>query len=202
MSGETLRTCLCDHGSIVCGRFGGEHRNLCFQRCGWPERSEHLAGKREPLGGDTCRWEEKPRHCSWGGKEETGPMLGGEGLISQRSGMGVMAKQPETSYCWGPISQGERGRDPMGVPKVAYLTQFAYMVPTCLMAGSCACGYLCGHLGPQVGQGVGGRTSLLCPKGGPKTSPCIAGSWVRAQGPSALLPLLGQCPCQAGRIGP
>lgn len=40
----------------------------------------------------------------------TGPMLGGEGLISQRMEMGVMAKQPETSYCWGPISQWKMGK--------------------------------------------------------------------------------------------
>lgn len=37
-------------------------------------------------------------------------MLGGEGLISQRMEMGVMAKQPETSYCWGPISQWKMGK--------------------------------------------------------------------------------------------
>lgn len=49
-------------------------------------------------------------------------MLGGGGVISQRMGLGVMAEQPETSYCWGPISQWEGQRDPMGVLKVAYLT--------------------------------------------------------------------------------
>lgn len=54
-----------------------------------------------------------------GGKGETGPMLGGEGVISQRMERGVMAKQPETSYCWGPISQWRRGRGtPWGSPKL------------------------------------------------------------------------------------
>ena len=38
----------------------------------------NIGRKREPLGVDTCRWEERPRHCPWGGKGETGPMLGGE----------------------------------------------------------------------------------------------------------------------------
>lgn len=55
---------------------------------------------------------------------------------------------------------------------------------------------------PPRGQGLGGRASLLCPKGGPKTSPCIAGSWFRAQSPSDPLPLPGQFPCQAGRVEP
>lgn len=71
------------------------------------------------------------------------------------------------------------------------------MVPSSLVTGSYAYGYLWAPWAhPQVGRGLGGRVSLLCPKGGPETSPCIAGRWVRAQDPSAPLPLPGQCPCQ------
>lgn len=69
------------------------------------------------------------------------------------------------------------------------------------MAGSCALWVPVGApwAHPQVGWGLGGRASLLCPKGGPETSPCIAGSWVRAQGPTptpGTVPLPGG-PCRA-----
>lgn len=92
----------------------------CAVRCLRDQGGEWTSSrKKAPLGGDTCKWEERPKHCPWGGKGETGPMLGEEQVISQRTGMGVMAKQPETSYCWGPISRRGRGRGtPWGSPKL------------------------------------------------------------------------------------
>lgn len=43
-------------------------------------------------------------------REKQAPCWLGRGLRSQRVEMGIMAKQPETSYCWGPISQWGMGR--------------------------------------------------------------------------------------------
>lgn len=49
--------------------------------------------------------EEWPRHCSWGRRGRNRPHAGWGEVISQRVETRIMAKQPETSYCWGPISQ-------------------------------------------------------------------------------------------------
>lgn len=94
MLGETL----CDHGSTVRGRFGGKYRNLCCKVSGVPRGEADIQQKEGAPGRGYLP-------MGRGGKGETGPMLGEERVISQRTGMGVMAKQPETSYCWGPISQ-------------------------------------------------------------------------------------------------
>lgn len=93
----------------------GRHRNLILSKAsGRPKREMDI-----PQEGDTAKGKKGPGTALGGGKGETGPMLGGEGVISQRMERGVMAKQPETSYCWGPISQWERGRGtPWGSPKL------------------------------------------------------------------------------------
>lgn len=47
------------------------------------------------------------------------PHAGRGGGDKPKNADGVMAKQPETSYCWGPFSQRERGRGtPWGSPKL------------------------------------------------------------------------------------
>lgn len=89
------------------GFLGGNDR--CCRRHLEGQRGEWTSNrKRETLGGDTAK--EKAQALPLEQARGTGPMLGGQGLISQRMEMGVMAKQPETSYCWGPISQWKMGR--------------------------------------------------------------------------------------------
>lgn len=141
--------------------------------------------------------------CPWGGKGETGPMLGEERVVSQRTRMGVMAKQPETSYCWGPSPNEGGAEGPHGGPQ-SCIFNIVCIYGAQLPRGRVLCLEVpLGTLGPpQVGRGLGGRVSLLCPNGGPETSPCIAGSWVGAQDPSAPLPLPGHGPCPAGHAGP
>ena len=79
------------------------------------------------------------------------------------------------------------------------------MVPNCLAAGFYAYRYPWAPWAhPKWGGDLAGGfpCSVRRAKGGPETSPCIAGSWVGAQDPSAPLPLPGHGPCPAGHAGP
>lgn len=58
---------------------------------GGPEGSRHPAG-RSSWEEDTAKGKKSPGTALEGGKGKTGPMLGGEGVISQRMEKGVMAK--------------------------------------------------------------------------------------------------------------
>lgn len=99
----------------------GRTQKLHFVKGIWraKEGSGHPAGRRSSWERDTAKGKKGPGTALGGGKGETGPMLGGERARSQRMERGIMAKQPETSYCWGPISQWGRGRGtPWGSPKL------------------------------------------------------------------------------------
>lgn len=119
--GGATRPCLCDPGSTPHQRFVGEYGNLRYQRvqraregsghpAGWGipwEWGTPANGKAQALPlGRLQQGRERP-HAGWGGGEKRENRDGG------------MAKQPETSYCWGPISQwGGAEGTPWGSPEL------------------------------------------------------------------------------------
>lgn len=122
---ERLSACLgklCVTMGALSMRDVGANTETCAVKGVWraKEGSGHPAGRRSLWERVPAKWKKGPSTAL--GEErgkQTGPMRGEEGVISQRTGMRVMAKQPETSYCWRPISQGGRGRGtPWGSPKL------------------------------------------------------------------------------------
>lgn len=77
---------------------------------GGPKRGVDVWPEEGAPGREHWEREEGPRHCSWGRRGRNRPHAGWGEVRSQRVEMGIMAKQPETSYCWGPISQWGMGR--------------------------------------------------------------------------------------------
>lgn len=184
----------------------GENTETCAVKgvCRAKEGSGHPAGRGSRWGGTPADGKEGPGTALGGGKGERGPKLGGEGVICQRMGLGVMAKQPETSYCWRPISHGGGAEGPHGGP------QSCIFNIVCIYGAHLPCGrVLClwvpvGHLGPTLKWGGDLAGRLSCSVRRPAGHLTLH-SWKlgQGQGPglSAPLPLSGQCPCQAGRAG-
>lgn len=75
-----------------------------------------------------------------------------------------MAKQPETSYCWGPSPSGRVAEEPHGGPRSCIcniICIYGAHLPygrALRFVGTCG-----GTLGPSPsGAGLGRRASLLC----------------------------------------
>lgn len=185
------------------GFFGGKDRNVCCQRHLEGQRGEWTSNwKRETLGGDTAK-EKKSPGTAFGGGERNRPHAGWGGSDKPKNRNGAWPSSLRPATAGGPSPNGRWAEGPHRGPQSCifnivciYAAHLPYGRVLCLWV---PVGAPWAH--PEERE-LGGRTSLLCPKGGPETSPCIAGSWVRAQSPRAPLPVQRQCPCQVGRVGP
>lgn len=187
MSGETVGTCLSDPWGALSGRFEAEHRQLCCQELPRPGGSEHWQ-EEEPLGVDTCKWE-RAQALPLGRQGRNRPPCweGERGLMSQRSGAGVIAKAAETSYRWGAHLPGREGRRTPWGPQKLHISHGLPMYGAHLPSGRLLCLWVpvwAPWGPPQVGGVLAGRLPCSVRRAGQDLTFTQLEAGSRAQGPA------------------